>query len=153
MKYECEECDKVFNFEILLERHTEAAHEVVEIFCHFFNNDKDCPHQDQCIFIHEESEICKFGKGCERKMCMFRHKVDEDDDESEAEKSDDNESDVKNKPDNLKPSLDKVKQSIEKVSALLEKVCPILKCNNCEFEAKDKNGLNMHIKAKHNNKS
>ena len=80
---------------------------------------------------------------------MFRHKVDEDDDESEAEESDDDECDVKNKPDNLKPSLDKVKQSIEKVSALLEKVCPILKCNNCEFEAKDKNGLNVHIKAKH----
>ena len=84
---------------------------------------------------------------------MFRHKVDEDNDQCEAEESDVDESDVENKSDNLKPSLDKVKQTIEKVSALLEKVCPILECNNCEFEAKDKNGLNVHIKAKHNNKS
>ena len=35
VKYECEKYDKVFNFEILLERHTEAAHEDIQKFWHF----------------------------------------------------------------------------------------------------------------------
>ena len=152
VKYECDECDKVFQYEILLERHIEAAHEDVEIYCHFFNNDKECPHLDNCIFIHEESESYKYGKGCERKMCMFRHESSEEDD-SENDESEDVESGDEGKADNLKPSLDKVKKCIEKVTALLEQVCPVLKCSQCEFEAKDKNGLNLHNKAKHNNKS
>ena len=137
----------MFNFEIILERHREAAHEDVELFCHY--NEKDCPHEDQCIFIHEESEICKFGKGCERDMCMYRHEsLEEDESESEEDENDD-----EVKAENLTPSLDKVNNLIEKVSALLEQVFPVLKCNQCDFEAKDKNGLNMHVKAKHNNKS
>ena len=48
----------------------------VELFCYFFNNDKDCPYQEECIFLHEESEVCKFGKTCDRVMCMFRHDFD-----------------------------------------------------------------------------
>ena len=61
-KFECDECDKVFKHETNLEKHKEAVHEDVELFCHFFNNDKDCPYQEECIFLHEESEECKFGK-------------------------------------------------------------------------------------------
>ena len=53
----------------------------------------------------------------------------------------------------IEPSLEKVQKSIEKVSALLEQVCPKLKCQQCEFEAKNQNGLNMHVKSKHTNKS
>ena len=61
-KFECDECDKVFKHETNLEKHKKAVHEDVELFCHFFNNDKDCPYQEECIFMHEESEVCKFGK-------------------------------------------------------------------------------------------
>ena len=25
------------------------------------------------MFAHEESEVCKFGNLCERKLCMYRH--------------------------------------------------------------------------------
>ena len=36
------------------------------------------PYDDQCIFEHDESELCKFGHGYEREMCMFRHEDSED---------------------------------------------------------------------------
>ena len=70
-KYECDECDKVFNFDTVLEKHIEAMHEDSKLFCHYFNNDKECPYEDQCIYMHEESATFKFGKGCERILCML----------------------------------------------------------------------------------
>ena len=71
-KFECDECENEFNYESLLEKHKEAAPENVQLFCHYINNEKDCPF-DHCIFVHEESGRCKFGKNCERNLCMFQH--------------------------------------------------------------------------------
>ena len=150
--YECNECGKVFDFEAVLERHTEAVHESVRLFCHYFNNKKECPFEEQCIFLHEESEICKYDEACERKLCMFRHGDNdngEEDDNDDEESENDDEDNVKT----LKPSLEKVKKSLEKVAVLLQQVPQNFKCQQCDFEAKNQNGLNMHIKAKHTNKS
>ena len=33
----------------VLEKHKEAAHENVELFCHYFNNEKDCPFDNNCM--------------------------------------------------------------------------------------------------------
>ena len=49
--------------------------------------------------------------------------------------------------EDMKPALEKFKQAVEKFEELLGKHS--LKCKKCEFEAKDLNGLTMHIKAKH----
>ena len=46
-------------------------------------------------------------------------------------------------------SLESNTKSLEKVAILLKKVVPILKCEQCEFEARNQNGLTMHMKAKH----
>ena len=54
-KFECDECEKVFGYESVLENHKETAHENAELFCHYFNNNKYCPFEDHCIFVHEES--------------------------------------------------------------------------------------------------
>ena len=48
----------------------------------------------------------------------------------------------------IKPVLEKFKQAVENFEELLGKFS--LKCKSCEFEAKDLNGLAMHMKAKHN---
>ena len=149
VKYDCDECDKVFKYEAVLEKHKEAAHENVELFCHYFNNDKDCPFDDECIYIHEDAENCRFGRHCERKFCMFKH---EDINEEECETDDDSDEDVNidingidlNK---IKPVLEKFKKSVENFEELMGKLS--LKCKQCEFEAKDMNGLTMHMKAKH----
>ena len=145
-KFECDECDKVFKYEANLEKHVAAVHEDVELYCHYYNNDKECPYGDECIFMHEESENCKYGKTCDRVMCMFRHDVEGDSDDESAE-SGTNQSDVSS--ENIVPSLEQITKSLEKVAILLKKVVPILKCEQCEFEARNQNGLTMHMKAKH----
>ena len=148
-KFDCDECDKVFKYEAALEKHKEAAHENVELFCHYFNNNKDCPFEDECIFVHEESDNCKYGKQCERKLCMFKH---ENPEEEESETDSDGENDEVDIGVNgmdlnkIKPVLEKFKKAVDNFEELLDKYS--LKCKECEFEAKDANGLSMHIKAK-----
>ena len=89
---------------------------------------------------------------CERKICMFRHeeskKEDENDNddsvnESEVDVSDTDQENVKE----LIPILEWFKEAVAKFDVLLQKCS--LKCKECEFEAKDTNGLVMHMKAKH----
>ena len=38
---------------------------------------KTCPFGEECIFLHEVSRKCKYGKLCERLKCMFKHYDDE----------------------------------------------------------------------------
>ena len=145
LKFECDECDKVFRYEAVLEKHREAAHEDVQLFCHYYNNEKDCPYDDECIYIHEDSENCKFGSNCAQNLCMFQH---EDCNNVESSDDDVDVNDGINFED-IKPALDKFKQAVDNFEQLLGKHS--LKCKQCEFEAKDLNGLNMHMKAKHKN--
>ena len=37
------------------------------------NFKKTCPYSDQCFFLHEDAQNCKYGKQCERLFCMFKH--------------------------------------------------------------------------------
>ena len=154
-KYACEECEDEFNFERTLDMHISAVHGSMKLYCHYFNNDKECPYSDQCIYAHEESPDCKFGNACERMLCMFQHEdKEESDDEEDAESEDDDEHE-ENDVDitDLEPSLKKVAEALEKVTDLLRKQTSPLKCNFCDFEAKNQNGLTMHMKSKHGDKS
>ena len=150
MLYNTTVCDKIFKHEGTLEKHVQAAHEDVTLFCHYFNNEKDCPYEDECIFVHEESNDCKFGKGCERLLCMYKHEdqIDDDDDESEDDSDSEDESTEIN-VEELKPVLGKLEETFEKLSVSLKKHFGPLKCDMCEFEAKKQNGLTMHKRAKH----
>ena len=162
-KFECEECEMEYNFESLLEKHNEAVHGSMKIFCHYFNNDKDCPFDDKCIFAHEESPKCKYGKGCERMLCMFQHEesgeVDDEEDGSDDSEDDNDEDGEINDEDtlvnirDLEPSIKNVEEAMEKVNVLLKKHSSALRCELCDFEARNSNGLTMHKKAKHTDKS
>ena len=44
-----------------------------KLYCHFYNNKKTCPYNDECVFLHEHSRLCKYGSYCEREYCMFKH--------------------------------------------------------------------------------
>ena len=46
------------------------------------------------MFVHED---CMFGKGCERKLCMYKHEESDDSDEIENESDIDN--DIGSKPE------------------------------------------------------
>ena len=68
----CDVCDKTFKYTDLLKKHKLIAHENFKIYCHFFNNGKSCPNRE-CVFLHEESTMCKYDSVCERLYCMFKH--------------------------------------------------------------------------------
>ena len=75
----------MFNIEGLLEKHVNSVHGKMKIYCHYFNNEKDCKYSDECIFAHEDSPDCKMGQFCERIMCMFKHGKREISDDEEDE--------------------------------------------------------------------
>ena len=72
-KYRCEICEKTFKYEDAKAKHNKIVHENMKLYCHYFNNGKNCPFAKECVFIHEVSDKCKYGKVCEREMCTFRH--------------------------------------------------------------------------------
>ena len=98
-------------------------------------------------------------------MCMFQHEDCNDDDEgdedvdqkNENSDEDDDESDDGDENDDrnlvnvtdLEPSMRKVEDTMEKVHTLLQRQFSALRCDLCDFEARNANGLNMHKKAKH----
>ena len=156
-QFECEKCEKVFTFEGVLERHITAVHGEKKIYCHYYNNKKECPFKEECIFAHLTAKDCMFGNECERLYCMYKHKEHFQVNEEESEdQNDESDSDEKEDFDTLKmseiePVLAKVEAAMDKVSKLIQNTK--LKCENCDFVAKNQNGLNMHKKAKHQDKS
>ena len=82
-EYPCDKCEKVFKYEEARSRHKTAVHEHLKIYCHFFNNKKVCPFENQCIFLHEDPEDCKYGEICEREYCMYKHVDDGTGDDGE----------------------------------------------------------------------
>ena len=75
-QYECDHCSKTFKYLELKEKHTKISHENVKIYCYYYNNNKICPYNQECIFLHEESMSCKYGNLCERLLCMFKHEIE-----------------------------------------------------------------------------
>ena len=143
-KFEWDECDKVFQYEGLLERHVDAVHSDSDciIYCHYYNNGKECPFGDVCIFENEELEKCKYGQACERIKCMYSHDENDNEDNEDDEDGEDSDSSIIDLG-KVRPVLEKVRQSVEKCDILMDQ-CSV-KCKFCEFLAKDKNG---HIKAR-----
>jgi len=43
------------------------------LFCHYFNNYKDCPWDQNCRFDHSYNSNCLDDGFCRRKMCSFQH--------------------------------------------------------------------------------
>ena len=87
--YPCEQCDKSFKQEDIKEKHIRIVHENVKLYCHYFNNEKECPHIEDCVFLHEESAECNYGDFCERDYCMFKHVYDTLDDHGNDDKEND----------------------------------------------------------------
>ena len=69
----CDVCDKTFKYEELRKKHMLITHENFKIYCHFFNNEKTCPYNEDCVYLHEDSTVCRYGMACERNYCMFKH--------------------------------------------------------------------------------
>ena len=85
---------------------------------------------------------------------MFVHESRDMSDSKDESDSDENGDDDENvvKIQYREPCLARVEEAMKKVKVLLQPPSK-LKCDKCEFEAKNVNGLNMHKKAKHTDKS
>ena len=57
-KYSCEKCEKSYQYESIKDIHIKVTHYNVKLFCHFYNNEKDCPNDQECVFLHEVSGPC-----------------------------------------------------------------------------------------------
>lgn len=114
--YSCDLCDKKFKLKDTLKKHITAAHEHLKLYCHHFNNNKVCIHKTGCVFIHEDSEACKYGEKCERKNCMYKHEPVEDaiEDENNDEPYNDERSDSNDNDNNEIKEADK--SDVENVS-------------------------------------
>ena len=137
-----------------MSKHQQIAHENVKLYCHFFNNLKNCPFKEECVFLHEVSKQCKFSIECERQMCMFRHDIFEEiieknvvnadqseildvNDEDEDETID-HESEISNKTFNNPSQVDK--SSSDK----------LFKCEICDFASAMKDTIENHKELIHN---
>ena len=116
-KFECDQCSKVFKFKETREKHIKIAHENVKLFCHYFNNDKVCPYKEECIFLHEDSNACRYGLSCERNNCMFKQCTNEEIADSENEKDVENGKDVEVENDDATEKIEIVSIDITDADA------------------------------------
>ena len=166
-KYACNQCDKTFKWEDVLKKHVRISHENVKLFCHYFNNGLECPYNDECIFLHQDSEVCKYGAMCERNNCMYKHEEENDDEENgDEENSDEEIGDEENTEENnvdvdhgnrtfMNPFLSNSKESVveekdiednsEVKSTVNEQtVEESFKCKLCIFQTTDSKRFKRH---------
>ena len=160
-KYQCDKCDECFEYQDIMKKHKLVSHENTKLYCHFFNNDKSCPYDDRCIFLHEDSRVCKYDLNCERDYCMFKHRKKEELHENielfdevidiiEVESdSDEIEEDIENDRSelNVNDSINKTFQNPSQESTPSGKK---FNCEKCDFEATTKSDLVSHKKENHN---
>ena len=78
---------------------------------------KKCPDEENYIFFHEHSKMCKYGNKCERNLCMYKHS---------------------NEETNIIEVDTNVTFQTPYVSEKLE-------CANCDFVTPDKKEFEMHM--------
>ena len=48
--------------------------ENAKIYCHYYNNEKTCHYDAECIFLHEDYKFCRYDLLCEQNFRMVKHK-------------------------------------------------------------------------------
>ena len=158
----CDMCEESFKYKDLMGKHVKIVHENVKWFCHFYNNNKECPQGVKCIFLHQDSEYCRYKNLCERTYCMFKHETSKcEPQDSDATKetaqgiwemNDDEVLEVIECVDtsrNMEQTFCNPNQS-EKSDLSVETEEKSFKCTPCEYEAMTKHDLKNHEDDKHN---
>ena len=158
--YKCEKCDKTFVNLDIKKKHVLISHENMKLFCHFYNNQKTCPFDDKCIFLHEDSKFCRFDLMCERDLCMYKHRKKDEPEKNEAHNCyaeendvidimsdfDENEQEVENDEHD-----EAVNKTFFNPTQIEVPSCELMfKCENCEYRASRKSEVNSHKTACHN---
>lgn len=149
-KYPCDQCDKSFSFQSLKEKHIKIQHENVKLFCHFHNNNKDCPNEEECVFLHESSGMCRYMDKCEREYCMYQHENAGDEEESDKEEKSDNDDDTTDDEDKLDDDdTGKTFCNPSQSDGSEEEEGTKFKCDMCTFETEDKTRFSRHTFESH----
>ena len=133
-KYHCGQCEKSFKYEDVKRKHILNTHENAKFYCHFYNNKKTCPYDDECVFLHEDSKICKYGKTCEINYCMFKHKCIDDDifDNGEPDEFGDVEEEIENDEGEVRDSINGTFKNLSR-----EDTCKkLFDCRFCDCQQK-----------------
>ena len=88
--YQCDQCSKNVKYEDLMRKHVKIYHENVKMYCHYFKNKKSCSYTDDFVFLHQESNFCKYGMLFERMFCLFKHENEQDEEHDEVEENSEN---------------------------------------------------------------
>ena len=81
--YQCNQCDKSFKYLGIMKKHIKITQENAKLYFHYFNNNIMCPFNEGCLFLHEDADICKYGKLCERMFCKYNHEPENDKEHSD----------------------------------------------------------------------
>ena len=74
-KYHCDFCDKTFVLKWRMLMHMKNHSNKVTKKCHYYNNNLMCPFEEMgCMFIHEESSLCRFDGKCTKRLCSYKHR-------------------------------------------------------------------------------
>ena len=73
--YPCNVCSKISKCEDVKTKHLLVAHESQKLYCTFYNNKKVCLYDRECVFLHEDAPMCKYGGLCERKTACSNMKT------------------------------------------------------------------------------
>ena len=162
--FECNVCKKTFQSKWRLSKHKDMHNNLNTKRCHYFNNEKLCPYQEVgCMFLHEPSEVCRFGSICTNRFCPFQHKslerkkdevnqknVDEKSSENLQKKSKQNDSVVK---ENMNDLIIKAFEKDADDHFSVNKDCGLnnegQKCSRCKFITHSMGVLRMHEKKSH----
>ena len=73
-QFKCNLCQSEFFLEWRLKKHIKGHSESNRKFCHYFNNGKNCPFEENgCRYKHEHSDICFYGALCKNLLCQYQH--------------------------------------------------------------------------------
>ena len=147
--FACDQCGKNFKFMDIMEKHKKISHEKCRLYCHYFNNMKTCPFDNECVFLHEDADKCRYGESCDRILCMFKHDnvISETEETSNTSEMSVQEVVADVHEDEI-VTVDSVIDTIETdVSEDIAKLA--FKCRMCDFASARKTNLKNHKKTIH----
>ena len=115
--FKCDQCGKSFLLKWRLKKHEEIHGTKSQKFCHYFNNEKNCPYEEiGCKFRHQHSQKCRFNENCNFKLCQFKHEENQTSENLEVINKDVDKEVVEN--ENVDDKVRYLSQEFEKLSEM-----------------------------------
>ena len=99
---------------------------------------------EECVFLHEDAELCRYGAICERNYCMFRH-----DDVGKSMVAKDSvwnvDETIENDDNKIEAEVDNLDMTFQKPSQENDSESEVsVKCDLCNFETTNRERMKRH---------